>query len=63
MKRRPRPIERIQSGKEGNLLGEVPLDVAYAGCSHMDCLPKCSLAKGNCERLEQAFIKAGYARS
>lgn len=63
MKKRPGPIEPVLAEKKGNLLGEVPLDVPYAGCSHQDCLPQCSLAKGHCERLERAFIKAGYEPS
>jgi hypothetical protein len=63
MKKRPKPVDPVKPDKAGNLLGEVPMDVAYAGCSHQDCLFECDLATGHCERLEQAFIRAGYARS
>lgn len=62
-KPRPKPLERQHVLKLGNLFGEVPLDVAYAGCSHLDCIRGCDLGKGHCQRLEDAFIAAGYARS
>lgn len=60
MRRRPRPIEPVKVLKMGNLYGEVPLDVGYAGCSHLDCIPGCNLGKGHCQRLEDAFDAAGY---
>ncbi len=60
MKKRPQPIERIHALKVGNLFGEVPLDVPYAGCSHLDCINGCNLGKGHCQRLEDAFKGAGY---
>jgi hypothetical protein len=47
--------------KVGNLFGEAPLDVPYAGCSHFDCIDGCNLGKGHCQRLEDAFKSAGYA--
>lgn len=48
-------------GKAGNLFGEVPLDVPWAGCDHLDCVPGCDFSKHHCERLAQAFKRAGYA--
>lgn len=58
--KRPKVTGDVKPGKRGNLLGEVPLDVPYAGCAHLDCLPGCDLAKNHCERLALAFRKAGY---
>ncbi len=52
--------EQDKSVKKGNLFGEVPFDVAYAGCQHLDCLPGCAPLRGHCERLRLALIKAGY---
>lgn len=62
MKQRPKPLEPVKPEKAGNLLGEVPFDVPYAGCSHLDCLFECDIANGHCERLELAFLAAGYQR-
>lgn len=58
---RPKPTGDVKPGKRGNLLGEVPLDVPYAGCAHLDCLPDCNMSKNHCERLARAFHKAGYS--
>lgn len=63
LKKRPGPIEPVKDFKNGNLLGEVPLDVPYAGCSHLDCIKGCDLGKGHCQRLEVAFLAAGCAQS
>lgn len=54
------PDAPVKVLKQGNLFGEVPLDVPYAGCSHFDCLEGCNIGKGHCERLEIAFRVAGY---
>lgn len=60
LKKRPGPVEPVKVFKIGNLFGEVPLDVGYAGCSHQDCIDGCNLGKGHCQRLEDAFKAAGY---
>lgn len=59
-KKRPGPVEPVKVFKMGNLFGEVPLDVGYAGCSHQDCIAGCNVGKGHCQRLEDAFVAAGY---
>jgi len=61
LKKRPQPFGKVRVLKIGNLFGEVPLDVAYAGCSDQECIPGCNLGKGHCQRLEDAFEAAGYA--
>lgn len=62
IKKRP-ARQSVVSFKTGNLFGEVPLDVAYAGCSHLDCLSGCDAMRGHCQRLENAFIAAGYDKA
>jgi hypothetical protein len=58
-----RPQEKhVHPLKWGNLFWEVPLDVAYAGCAHLECIEGCNIGKGHCQRLENAFEAAGYAR-
>lgn len=59
-KQRPKSPGPIHFLKSGNLFGEVPLDVPYAGCSNSDCIKGCNLGKGHCQRLENAFRAAGY---
>lgn len=59
-KKRPGLPGHVHVLKEGNLFGEVPLDVPYAGCAHSDCIEGCNLGKGHCQRLEDAFVAAGY---
>lgn len=58
---RPKQRGDTKPGKTGNLLGEVPLDVPYAGCWNLDCIAGCDLSKNHCQRLADAFRRAGYS--